>query len=75
MILSLARYHDVAVDLTPTIVVEASRSILFDLHSRLGLDFGILIAWGAVNTLFFPFCCYFMRWKQQKGVHEYWPLD
>ncbi|EOA86955.1 hypothetical protein ACJQWK_08497 [Exserohilum turcicum] len=56
-------------------IVEASRSILFDLHSRLGLDFGILIAWGAVNTLFFPFCCYFMRWKQQKGVHEYWPLD
>ena len=58
-----------------TTVVEASRSILFDLHSRLGLDFGILIAWGAVNTLFFPFCCWFMRWKNQKGIHEYWPLD
>ncbi|EUC50644.1 hypothetical protein COCMIDRAFT_32159 [Bipolaris oryzae ATCC 44560] len=56
-------------------IVEGSRSILFDLHSRLGLDFGILIAWGAVNTLFFPFCCYFMRWKNQKGIHEYWPLD
>lgn len=41
-------------------VVEGSRSILFDLHSRIGLDFGILIAWGAVNTLFFPFCCWFM---------------
>jgi hypothetical protein len=56
-------------------VVEGSRSILFDLHSRIGLDFGILIAWGAVNTLFFPFCCWFMRWKTQKGIHEYWPLD
>jgi hypothetical protein len=33
---------------------------LFDLHSRIGLDFGILIAWGAVNTLFFPLCCWFM---------------
>jgi len=30
------------------------------LHSRIGLDFGILLAWGAVNTLFFPFCCWFM---------------
>ncbi|RAR10373.1 mnng and nitrosoguanidine resistance protein [Stemphylium lycopersici] len=56
-------------------IVEGSRTILFDLHSRLGLDFGILIAWGAVNTLFFPFCCWFMRWKTQRGVHEYWPLD
>jgi hypothetical protein len=42
------------------VVVEGSRSILFDLHSRIGLDFGILIAWGAVNTLFFPICCWFM---------------
>lgn len=54
------------------IVVEGSRQILFNLHSRIGLDFGILIAWGAVNTAFFPFCCYFMRWKKQKGVTEYW---
>ncbi|KAL6710294.1 hypothetical protein ACN47E_009240 [Coniothyrium glycines] len=56
-------------------IVEGSRSILFDLHSRIGLDFGILIAWGAVNTLFFPFCCWFMKWKQDRGIHEYWPLD
>lgn len=54
------------------LVVEGSRQILFGLHSRIGLDFGILIAWGAVNTAFFPFCCYFMRWKKQKGVTEYW---
>jgi len=53
-------------------IVEASRSILFGLHSRIGLDFGVLIAWGAVNTTFFPFCCYFMRWKKKRNVSEYW---
>ena len=42
-------------------VVEASRSTLFDLHSRIGLNFGILFAWGAVNTALFPFCCLFMK--------------
>jgi hypothetical protein len=53
-------------------VVEGSRSILFDLHSRIGLDFGILIAWAAVNTAFFPICCYFMRYKKNHNLHEYW---
>ncbi|KAE9967742.1 hypothetical protein BLS_006216 [Venturia inaequalis] len=53
-------------------VVEASRQILFDLHSRIGLDFGILIAWGAVNTALFPFCCRFMKYKNNHGLHEYW---
>lgn len=53
-------------------VVEASRTVLFDLHSNLGLDFGVLIAWGAVNTLLFPFCCYFMRWRSQNGVVMYY---
>jgi hypothetical protein len=48
-------------NLCRVLVVEGSRSILFDLHSRIGLDFGILIAWGAVNTLFFPICCWFQR--------------
>ncbi|OAL03870.1 hypothetical protein IQ06DRAFT_270062 [Phaeosphaeriaceae sp. SRC1lsM3a] len=56
-------------------IVEGSRQILFNLHSRIGLDFGILIAWGAVNTAFFPFCCFFQRWKTQKQVHEYWPMN
>jgi hypothetical protein len=55
-------------------VVEGSRQILFGLHSRIGLDFGILIAWAAVNTLLFPGACWFQRWKTQKGVHEYWPM-
>lgn len=31
-------------------MVEGSRQILFGLHSRIGLDFGILFAWAAVNT-------------------------
>ncbi|KAH7395166.1 hypothetical protein DE146DRAFT_678941 [Phaeosphaeria sp. MPI-PUGE-AT-0046c] len=54
-------------------IVEGSRQILFGLHSRIGLDFGILIAWGAVNTAFFPFCCFFQRWKTQRSIQEYWP--
>ncbi|KAK5117294.1 hypothetical protein LTR62_005911 [Meristemomyces frigidus] len=53
-------------------VVEGSRQILFGLHNPLGLDFGILIAWGAVNTALFPLCCLFMRWKSKNGVHEYY---
>ncbi|KAF1990753.1 hypothetical protein K402DRAFT_410194 [Aulographum hederae CBS 113979] len=53
-------------------VVEGSRQILFDLHSRIGLNFGILIAWAAVNTAFFPLCCYWMRFKNNHGLHEYW---
>jgi len=55
-------------------IVEGSRQILFGLHSRIGLDFGILIAWAAVNTILFPGACWFQRWKTQKGVHEYWPM-
>lgn len=69
-----SKFHPLAaIDFAnPSPVVEASRSILFGLHSRIGLDFGILIAWGAVNTALFPFCCYFMRWKKERNVSEYW---
>jgi len=38
-------------------IVEASRQTLFGLHSRIGLNFGVLIAWGAVNTTLFPWAC------------------
>ena len=48
-------------------IVEASRSTLFDLHSRIGLNFGVLLAWCAINTILFPFACYFMRWKTMKA--------
>jgi hypothetical protein len=44
-------------------IVEASRSTLFDLHSRIGLNFGVLFAWCAINSILFPFCCHFMRMK------------
>lgn len=65
-LLSFASYH--LANTGP--VVEASRSLLFDLHSRIGLNFGVLFAWAAVNSLFFPFCCYFMRWKTQRAKKE-----
>lgn len=51
-------------------VVEASRTILFDIHSRIGLNLGILFAWAAVNTVLFPVCCYFMRWKTMKAKNK-----
>jgi hypothetical protein len=35
-------------------VVEATRVILFDVTSRMGLHVGILLAWWAVNTALFP---------------------
>ena len=47
-------------------IVQASRHILFDLHSHIGLDFGVLFSWSAVNVALFPFCCYFMRWKMMR---------
>lgn len=53
-------------------IVEGSRQILFDLHPRIGVDFAVLIAWGAINTVLFPIACWFMRWKSQHHVHEYY---
>ncbi|KAI1388189.1 MNNG and nitrosoguanidine resistance protein [Hypoxylon trugodes] len=47
-------------------IVQASRQILFDLHSEIGLNFGVLFAWAAINICLFPFCCYFMRWTQER---------
>ena len=51
-------------------IVEASRTIIFDTHSRLGLDFGILFVWCAVNSTLFPACCYFQRWTKQKEMKK-----
>lgn len=44
-------------------IVELTRSTLFDLHPRVGLNFGILFAWCVVDTILFPLCCYYMRWN------------
>ncbi|RYP09817.1 hypothetical protein DL764_001071 [Monosporascus ibericus] len=48
-------------------IVQASRQILFDLHSRIGINLGVLSAWSAVNVALFPLCCYFMHWKSEGG--------
>ncbi|TVY46072.1 Nitrosoguanidine resistance protein [Lachnellula occidentalis] len=47
-------------------LVDASRTILFDTHSKIGLNFGVLFAWAAVNTVLFPLACWFMRWKTMR---------
>ncbi|KIW62928.1 hypothetical protein PV04_09816 [Phialophora macrospora] len=49
-------------------IVTASRTIIFDTHSRIGLNFGVLFAWCAINTVLFPFCCVFMRYKTNKEM-------
>ncbi|KAL2801927.1 hypothetical protein BJX63DRAFT_416204 [Aspergillus granulosus] len=49
-------------------IVEASRTILFGTHSRIGLDFGILFAWVGVSILFFPFASFIMRWRMKRGI-------
>jgi hypothetical protein len=48
-------------------IVTASRTLLFGTRSRLGLDFGVLFAWSAVNTALFSVCCIFTRWKGEGG--------
>jgi len=47
-------------------IVEASWSTLFDLHSKIRLNFGVLFVWCAVNTMLFPFCCTFMKRKGER---------
>ncbi|KAJ9616111.1 hypothetical protein H2204_014105 [Knufia peltigerae] len=49
-------------------IVKATRTLLFDTHSHIGLNFGVLFAWCAVNTILYPFCCVFMRWKSDKKL-------
>ncbi|KAI1340056.1 MNNG and nitrosoguanidine resistance protein [Xylariaceae sp. FL0016] len=51
-------------------VVQASRQIVFDLRSQIGLNFGVLLAWAAVNTALFPICCYYMRWKRERDMRK-----
>lgn len=48
-------------------IVEASRSVLFGLHSRVGLNFGVLVAWVVVNSVVFPGACWFMRWNGERA--------
>ena len=49
-------------------IVGASRTVLFDVKSRVGLNFGVLCTWWAVNTALFPFCAWwFRRQKLRSG--------
>ncbi|PYH92001.1 MNNG and nitrosoguanidine resistance protein [Aspergillus ellipticus CBS 707.79] len=48
-------------------IVEALRTILFDKHSRIGLDFGVLFAWVGFSIFLFPLAAGFMRWKMKRG--------
>jgi hypothetical protein len=48
-------------------IVEMTRSVLFDLHPRVGRNLGVLVAWCVVDTLLFPVCCYYMRWKSARA--------
>ena len=47
-------------------IVEASHQILFDLHSRIGLNFAVLLVWAVINSVLFPGACYIMRWKGER---------
>lgn len=49
-------------------VVEALRTILFGTHSRIGLDFAVLLIWIAVSLAFYPFATFIMRWKMKRGI-------
>lgn len=50
------------------LVVDAMRTIVFDIHSRIGLDFAVLFIWIAVSLAFYPFAAFIMRWKAKRGV-------
>ncbi|CAO2648741.1 Nn.00g096900.m01.CDS01 [Neocucurbitaria sp. VM-36] len=56
-------------------IVELTRSTLFDLHPRVGLNFGILFAWCAIDTLLFPVCCYYMRWNTARVKRKAAQMD
>ncbi|OQD70693.1 hypothetical protein PENPOL_c001G06343 [Penicillium polonicum] len=49
-------------------IVDALRTIIFDIHSRIGLDFAILFIWIAVSLAFYPFAAFIMRWKMKRGI-------
>ncbi|CAG7942264.1 unnamed protein product [Penicillium nalgiovense] len=49
-------------------IVDALRTIIFDIHSRIGLDFAILFIWIAISLAFYPFAAFIMRWKMKRGV-------
>jgi hypothetical protein len=51
-------------------IVQASRQLLFNLHSRIGLNFGVLFVWAAIGSALFPLCCYFQRWNMERQQRQ-----
>ena len=51
-------------------VVEASKGMLFNIHSRIGLNIGVLLVWWVVNTAFFPLCTWWFRQATLKKRHK-----
>ncbi|KAJ5110426.1 hypothetical protein N7532_000961 [Penicillium argentinense] len=49
-------------------IVEAIRTILFDTHSRIGLDFAVLFIWVAISLALYPVATFIMRWKMKRGL-------
>jgi hypothetical protein len=45
------------------LVVNGSRTILFDTKSSIGVDFAVLFTWIAVSIILFPFANIFMKWR------------
>ena len=51
-------------------IVEATKIILFDVNSTIGLHLGVLLAWWAVNTALFPVCSWWLRQVVLKKRHK-----
>lgn len=49
-------------------IVEGSKTLVLGTKSRLGVNFGVLIAWVVVGTCLFPVACCVMRWKHLKDT-------
>lgn len=47
-------------------IVKLSRTILFDVPSQTGLNWGILVIWAVINIVFFFPCAVFFRYKNTK---------
>ncbi len=40
------------------------------MHSSIGLNIGVLLAWVVINAVLFAPACYLMRWEQQRAAHQ-----
>ncbi|KAG0641635.1 hypothetical protein HOY80DRAFT_1008407 [Tuber brumale] len=51
-------------------IVEACRSIVFDVRSEIGRNFGVLFAWVCVSVLLFPVCALVARRRAERERRE-----